>query len=369
MTAIRTLVFGVVAWSVLESSAAAGPMFWFGSQGELFAWYANQVNSAGNIYEPSSTDTVSNLSESWLSSASSSTATAPATMSAAPISAGEIGARGVPASEVAEIDRASGSTRVAEGGLTTFAAPNRPDAYLNFGTGAYAEASTLTVGSPGPWYNSNSVSKVFGGVPSGEQRADFIQSVLANVQHTFQISGMDLNLTDNPDEQAPRMLSVVSGASYGRNPDAVGITTVGHNGFSFIDKLSYASDPDELAWAVAHNVAHELMHALGVATHPDETGEYLDAAVAHWDMLIDPETKFSPSAVAMMQSATQGPGLGTLGLELLAESEHSHEAPGGAASQFLEAPVPEPSTIAVWTISGLFAGLTIRRRFARKEIV
>jgi hypothetical protein len=44
---------------------------------------------------------------------------------------------------------------------------------------------------------------------------------------------------------------------------------VGGNGFSFIDKLSYATTPDQLAWAVAHNVAHELMHSFGVAIHPE----------------------------------------------------------------------------------------------------
>jgi len=375
MTAIRTWVCGIVGWGALGASATAAPLSWFGSQDSLNAWYANQINSAGNIYAPKQSDTVSNLPAHWFYQSDGNSTSWNATQESATISVGGFGesaSLGIPATSVAPMSLPSQTetpARETQAAASILAADTaRAHAFLNFGTGEYAEASILTVGSPSPWYNSSAVTTAFGGVPNEGQRADFVRSVIANVQHTFRISGLDLNLTDDPNTSAPHTLSVVSGASYGGNPDAVGITNVGSSGFSFIDKLAYASDADELAWAVAHNISHELMHALGVATHPDETGDYLDAAVANWSTLVDPDTKFSPAAVALMKSATDGPGLGTLGLlELLAESDHPIEALDVSGAQFLETPVPEPSTIAIWTLTGLFAGLTIRRRIARAE--
>ena len=154
-------------------------------------------------------------------------------------------------------------------------------------------------------------------------------------------------------------MSEVSGASYPSNPGAIGITDVGANGFGFIDKLAYATTPDQLAWAVAHNLSHELMHALGVANHPDTTGNYIDAASATWQLLTDPNAKFSPEAVQLIS-------------QLLATgaSSDSLSAPGAQlfhglnidGAELLASPVPEPSTIVLWTIAGLWGTVALRRR-------
>jgi hypothetical protein len=165
----------------------------------------------------------------------------------------------------------------------------------------------------------------------------------------------------------------VSGASYGPNPDAIGITQVGDSGFSFIDKLNYASNPDQLSWAVAHNVAHELMHAVGVASHPDVTGNYIDAASADWKLLTDPNTSFSPAAVSLIKSAmANGADVGSLGAEILKSgvlSAHCYcrfcdNLSGVDGEQVLATPVPEPATVAVW-MAGLVGGLLLHRRNRR----
>src|SRR5205823_4240354 len=140
------------------------------------------------------------------------------------------------------------------------------------------EASQLTVGAAQPWYNSPAVVKAFGGTPSSGQQAQFQQDVLSDVRQTFALAGMNPKLTLDPSVSANHTISIASGLSYGDNPNAIGITDVGHSGFGFIDKLNYANNESDLAWAVAHNVSHELMHAFGLSTHPDQTGNYIDAA-------------------------------------------------------------------------------------------
>lgn len=370
MTAIRTWTYGIVAWGALAASATAAPLSWFGSQASLTAWYANQVNSAGNIYAPAASNTVSNIPATWSAPA------APVITGTPALGIAEISPRPVPASAVAPTSRPA---QISGGSAPTPVPPPAPvppppptpvveraNAFVNFGSGPYADSSTLTVGSPGPWYDSGAVTRAFGGVPDAGQRADFVQSVMSNVERSFELSGVNLKLTNDPQAPADHTMSVVSGASYGGNPDAIGITTIGGDGFSFIDKLSYANSPDQLAWAVAHNISHELMHALGVANHPDETGAYLDSAVANWGMLTDPNAQFSPTATAMMRSATSGVSAGELGLELLSDHDHADEALGVVSLELLATPVPEPSTIAIWTLSGLLAGFSIRRRFADK---
>ena len=231
-----------------------------------------------------------------------------------------------------------------------------PDAYLNFGTSPYPEQSTLAVGTAQPWYDSTSVAKAFGHTPDAQEQQSFINSVVSDVQQTFTASGLTgsnaVSVTTDPNAGALHTMSIVSGLSYGPNPNAVGITDVGANGFGFVDKLSYATAPDQLEWAVAHNITHELMHAFGVAVHHDQTGTYLDAATANWSVLTNPSAVLSPAAVADIVAHNVG------------RNGSSSSAVGGElldGDQEILAPVPEPTTIALWGLVAM-GGLVLRQR-------
>jgi hypothetical protein len=235
-----------------------------------------------------------------------------------------------------------------------------PDVYLNFGTSPYAEESSLTTGSAQPWYTSPSYTKFFNGAaPTAADEQKFINDVRQNVQTTLEASGLKngdaVSVTTEPSVGARHMLSVVSNAMYGPNPDAIGIADVGANGFGFIDKLSYATSLTDLEWAVAHNLSHEIMHAFGVGTHPDETGTYLDAPMATWSLLTNPGATLSPAAVQAIRDQNLGRNgnvMGTVGGEMI-EGE-----------QEVLAAVPEPSTIAIWGLAAATALLLRRRRRA-----
>src|SRR5262249_40432595 len=138
------------------------------------------------------------------------------------------------------------------------------------------------------------------------------------VQQTFRLSGMNPTLTTDSNTPAFHTLSVVSGTSFAENANAIGITNVGANGFSFIDKLNYATNPTELAWAVAHNVSHELMHAFGVGYHPDD-GNVIDAGTASWSLLSDPNAQFGPNATHLLLASQYGTLAGGGGSGLGAE--------------------------------------------------
>jgi hypothetical protein len=229
------------------------------------------------------------------------------------------------------------------------------DALLNFTSSNFLEAAQLATGNPQAWYLSPSVSKAFGGTPTSDQQTSFEQQVLQDVQQTFSLSGLHPSLTLDPTVHAAHTLSVVSGASYGANANAIGITDVGQNGFGFIDKLSYSTNPTDLAWAVAHNVSHELMHAFGVAVHHDQTGNYVDAATASWSLLTNPNTTFSSAAAQdiasqLAQAHSNPTSAVSLGAQVLrpkvrvidGDQELIVPAP---------APVPEPGALAVWSIA------------------
>ncbi|MFO0890174.1 MAG: PEP-CTERM sorting domain-containing protein [Isosphaeraceae bacterium] len=341
MTLLKTAAVTVLAWVALGPLAEAAPLSWFGSS-NVSAWYASQAFANGGFYAPPQSPAPLLAGPSWYASP---------TYFSAILSAPQ------PTPTVAPPSTAS-------------AAP--VDAYINMSSASFADSGNLTTGNPQPWYNSPAVVSAFGGTPTPDQQASFVQDVLGGVQQTFRNSGLDISLTTDPSVRADHMLSVVSGASYPGNPSAIGITTVGGNGFSFIDKLAYASTPDQLAWAVAHNVSHELVHALGVGSHPDTTGEYLDAATANWSMLTDPNAKFSPEAVELVKSAMGGSSLGSavsLGLQQI--SPHSLSCScqccgaGVEGAQILEAPVPEPATIAMWSLTALGAMAILRRKSRR----
>lgn len=258
----------------------------------------------------------------------------------------------------------------------------RPDAFINFGNGSYAGANMMTSGTIQPWYESPTVAQAFGGVPTPQQQSDFANTVLKDVEQTFKLSGIGVNLSLDPNSQAQHTLSVVSGATYGVNPNAIGISEVGGNGFSFIDKLNYgngnSNSVDQLAWADAHNIAHELMHAFGVSTHHDQTGKYLDAASATWGMLTSPNTTFGPEATADIlahlasnhSNASLSVGAEMLGLPPLPHQigcqcplcRNGYVLTGAPALEMGVAPVPEPATMVLWAAGAVISVLTAKWR-------
>ncbi|MDG3002788.1 PEP-CTERM sorting domain-containing protein [Paludisphaera mucosa] len=386
MARIRTLAGGIAAWIAVSTSAAAAPLSWFDSQATLTAWYATQLNSGGNIYAPpSSANAVTNLTSNWYARSVPAPVAAPVARTTStyatvvPAATSNVSvlpapvAAAAPTVTAASITPTSSSTTPAALSYTpqaTFgSSTGKADAFINLGGQPYAEASSLTVGDAKPWYQSPAAASAFGGTPTADQQAGFTQDVLNKVEKTFQLSGLNVNLTADPNVPASHTMSVVSGASYGPNANAIGITDVGNNGFTFIDKLNYATNEDQLSWAVAHNVSHELMHAFGIGQHPDQTGDFIDAATANWNLLTDPNTTFSPSAVALLKSqSASGVDAGSIGAEvmksgLLAAQEDAFNVDG---DQVLAAPVPEPATLAVWVVAGLGGGLVLRRRNARQ---
>jgi hypothetical protein len=245
----------------------------------------------------------------------------------------------------------------------------RFDALINMGSGPYPLSDQLLSGRPEAWYQSPVVQSVYGGTPSADQQRNFEQDVLQKVQQTYANNGIGLNLTTDPNAGAGRTISVVSGASYASMNDAAGITSMNSDGFSFIDKLNNVSNVNDLEWAVARNVAHELMHSFDVAHH-DTTGQFLDSAVANWNMLLDPNTKFSDAAVADLKNKLAGgtdmnsspDAIGFLGQHIVSSKTCSHCL---AAQTILPQPVPEPATIAIWVV-GLAVGYVANKNRQRR---
>ena len=348
MSPLKSLALGVFAWVALGSLAYADPQTWGGGN---WSW-TNWVPTQGDL---SNLSTLQSVLAAIAPDGTPTTATSPNFSSSAPSQN--------PVFTPIASNNLNSSTITPAAALTSFSAPTAPaassgptyDAYLNFGTGNFPEASQLTTGNAQPWYESPSVKAVFGGVaPNTQQQVAFETTVLARVEQTFQLSGLNPTVTLDPSAQANHTISIVSGTSYAPNPNAIGITDVGGNGFGFIDKLSYAQNVDQLEWAVAHNVTHELMHAFGVAVHHDQTGTFLDAATASWALLTNPDTVLSPAAVQDILAHNYGRNLGsngTLGAE------------GIDGDQTVT--VPEPATVAFWAIA-VAGGLIVRRRTARR---
>ena len=222
--------------------------------------------------------------------------------------------------------------------------PYQYDAFVNLGDSGYASADKLTTGNARPWYESQVVHDLFGATPDANQRADFSATVLSRVEDTFRNSGVHVELTDDPNASAAHTLSVVSNTGFGAIPEAAGISTMGGDGFSFIDNMGHARSLDELQWAVARNIAHELMHTFDVE-HLDGTGEFLDAPIASWETMIDPDTVFSQEAVAALASkdlrARFDTGASFYGAQMLTQPQA----------------VPEPATILLWTAAAAGLGL------------
>lgn len=347
----NTVTLGILAWSALGTVALADPISAMSSSSGAWTFWSQSSGSRvgsptySRSYEPA--PPVPTNTAPSVPTATSSSISAPVPM---------------PSSSSGQVD-----------------------AYLNFatGTGNYPGAALMTSGTIQPWYESPSVTKVFGGVPNPQQQSEFANTVLKNVEQTFLNSGIDVNLSLDPNAQAAHTLSVVSGASYGPNSNAIGIAEIGGSGFSFIDKLNFAQSVDQLAWADAHNIAHELMHAFGVSTHHDQTGAYLDAGTASWDLLTSPSTKFSPEAtsdlLAQLAKNPSNPAL-IAGAEMLGLPTSTHKSAcqcllcqqgyvlnGPPGLELAAAPVPEPTTLAVWTVGALASLVVLRRQRATNQ--
>ncbi len=236
--------------------------------------------------------------------------------------------------------------------------PSTVDAFINFGSGPYSEANTLTTGNAQPFFNSPAFTHLFGaGGPTSADVSNFENEVIATIQKTYNQAGLAIGLTTDPTVAAAHTMSVVSGASWVGNANAIGITDVGHNGFSFIDKFSGATTVDQLATAIGHNLSHELMHAFGIANHPEQSGPYVDAAASTLQTLSDPNTAFSPVAAQL---------LSTLNFQAVGQSilSSSQNVDGNQILLPDPATVPEPSTVALWTLAGGLLAARRRRRAA-----
>ncbi len=221
------------------------------------------------------------------------------------------------------------------------------DAFINLGAGPFPNAGTLTTGGAQAWYNSPQVMALFGGQPNASQQAAFDSTVLQRVEQTFQLSGVPVSLTDNPNASAAHTLSVVSGTVNPNLTSAIGMTNLGGNGFHFIDNSAPAAKSvDQLEWIVAHNVAHELMLAFGVPEIHDQTGNYIDSTAGQLAMFLNPNATFSTGAVQDLLSR-DFQATGNLGL---------FASPQVIAS----ASVPEPATLALWGVGSL--ALVMARR-------
>ncbi len=245
--------------------------------------------------------------------------------------------------------------QVAQPSAPSAPAPAVENAFINMGSGPYANAGGLTTGNAQPWYLSPAVDRFFGGVPSPQQQASFESAVLQRAQQGFAQSGVPVTLTSDPNASAAHTLSVVSGTTNPSMPGAIGMTYLGGNGFHFIDNSAgVATSLDQLEWIVAHNVDHELMLAFGVPEVHDTTGQYLDARNASLWMMSSPNARFSPGAVSDLLSknfqATNGSVL----------------YPG---AQVLDSQtVPEPATLALWAVLAT-AGAIAHRVRSRRALV
>ncbi len=233
---------------------------------------------------------------------------------------------------------------------------NKPvDAFINLGNGPYPQASLITTGGAQPWYNSPGVATIFGGPPTLQQQQSFDAAILRDVQRTFSQSGIPITLTTDPTQAALHTLSVVSNTVSSSLPSAIGMTQVGTNGFSFIDQSAQSAQTvNQLEQIVAHNVSHELMLAFGVPENYDQTGQYVDARMASWSMMVSPTATFSPAASLAISQAIQS----------------QENAAGGLGAQLLNPTanaVPEPATWISWiAVASTALGFARARRKAGK---
>ncbi len=227
------------------------------------------------------------------------------------------------------------------------------DGYINLGAGPYPLASTITTGGTQPWYQSTQIASLFGGQPTTQQIQSFDNTILQRVQQTFSQSGISVSLTDNPNVPALHTISLVSNSASASLGSAIGMTQVGHSGFSFIDQIAPSAQTlDQLEWIVAHNISHEMMLAFGVPENYDQTGNYVDSKMANWSMMVNASSTFSPAAAQAISQALAIQNDGNTGYQL-------------GAQEVNPSAVPEPATIGLWIIGAASALVMARQRNRR----
>ncbi len=240
------------------------------------------------------------------------------------------------------------------------------DALVNLSDGGFASSDILSGAQPKAWYLSPVVSNLYGGVPNDQQKADFSNAVLQRVNDTFHASGLNPIITNDPTVSASHTLSVASNVSLSDSPGTIGLTDVGHSGFTFIDQLGSAKSLDQLQTVIAKNVSHELMHAFGIGIHPDQTGQFIDSGTVSFDVLSQQAAKFSDQAAADILATQYGSipfGSTSLGSQVMTPG---HGSPctcascSGARQMLAAQTVPEPATILVWSIAAM-GGLVLSR--------
>ena len=277
-----------------------------------------------------------------------------------PLLLGSLGASGWSASTKRD-DRSGARLALAKGDAARSSPPassapaERADAFLNFGDGPYPAADRLIGGEPGPWHESEVVADILGGrAPSASEQSSFADEVLTMVDDAFAAGKLDVDLTTTPGSAA-HTLSIVSGAYYPDNPEAIGIADIGGDGFTLIDNFENVDSIDDLKVAVANNVSHELMHVFGVGHH-DDSGGVIDSARPDWSVLTDENAAFSAEAVAELAAVDfqdrWDDDLRTAGLQTTA---HLHDAEATHVT-------PEPTTVALWAFALVGCAWTSRGR-------
>jgi hypothetical protein len=329
MTVVKALAFGALVVGAVVPSATAGPIT--GGQLQWSSWNAG----SGSTFSNAGAANLGGGAGPVASAPSFATNFAPVTTQAA-MSTMSLASAPTPAPAPAPAASSSSSGTY--------------DAFINLGTGPYPNSGLLTTGGAQPWYDSSAVASLYGGQPNAQQQAAFSSTVLQRVEQTFQLSGVPVNLTTNPNAPAAHTLSVVSNTTSTWGP-VLGLTDIGSNGFDFIDQAAKsAQNVDQLEWLVAHNVAHELMLAFGVPENFDKSGNFIDSPVANTSMMLNPNATFSQAAAAALLAANFQNNDGTI--------------PSQGAQVIGPQPVPEPATLALWAL----AGLAVVARKARSRV-
>jgi hypothetical protein len=352
MSALKPLALGILVWAASGTVIRADPITW-PNNFNWVAYFAGQNGDGGAFPAPASTSAAAPIAPPVSQPPFAQLVATPTMMPPAPMMQA---AATVPPAASAAVTVVANAP-VMQPNLTPAVSPvpassGPVDAFINLGNGPYALQNAITTGNAQPWYNSSQITSLFGGQPSSQQVQSFDNAIMAHVQQTFSQSGISVTLTDNPNVAALHTISVVSNTASASLSSAIGMTEVGASGFSFIDKSApSAQSVDQLEWIVAHNISHELMLAFGVPENYDQTGNYIDAKVANWAMMVSPTATFSPAAaqaiVQALAAQNTAESTASLGAQLINSSEST---------------VPEPATIALWALAGAALVLSGRRR-------